>query len=176
MLSRCQHNWSRPKWTLTRRLCVTPISCCSCFAPVQPRQSPTINLRSNVSSKMRRYCTPTRARLVPIDHHTRHHCSAQMSSEGNGITLTGFRKAVLASDITAAPSCVEALFRQLDPNGDGRIQFSEFMRGVMGEEKSLAGQDHIEQMRHDSLLATKMHNTQMRSDLQEKTSQLLQVC
>lgn len=99
-----------------------------------------------------------------------------MSSEGNGITLTGFRKAVLASDITAAPDCVEGLFRQLDPNGDGRIQFSEFMRGVMGEEKSLAGQDHIEQMRHDSLLATKMHNTQMRSDLQEKTSQLLQVC
>ena len=97
-----------------------------------------------------------------------------MSSEGNGITLTGFRKAVLASDITAAPDCVEGLFRQLDPNGDGRIQFSEFMRGVMGEEKSLAGQDHIEQMRHDSLLATKMHNTQMRSDLQEKTSQLLQ--
>ena len=99
-----------------------------------------------------------------------------MSSEGNGITLTGFRKAVLASDITAAPACVEALFRQLDPNGDGRIQFSEFMRGVLGEEKSLAGQHHLEEMRHDNLLATKMHSTQMRSDAQEKASQLLQVC
>ena len=99
-----------------------------------------------------------------------------MSSEGNGVTLTGFRKAVLASDITAAPGCVEKLFRELDPNGDGAIQFSEFMRGVLGEDKSLAGQMHIDDMRHDNLLVTKMEKTKMRSMAQERTSELLQVC
>lgn len=100
-----------------------------------------------------------------------------MNSSGNGVTLSGFQKAVLASDITAAPACVEALFRELDPNGDGRIQFSEFMQGVLGEDKgkSLAGQQHIDHMRHDSLLDTKMQKTKMRRAAQDRTSELLQV-
>lgn len=56
-------------------------------------------------------------------------------SDGKGIRLQQFKTAITHSGMFATEEAVEALFKQLDSNPDGSVDFKEFAKGVLQFDK-----------------------------------------
>merc|ERR1719174_936756 len=66
-------------------------------------------------------------------------------SDGKGVRLQQFKTAITHSGMLASEEAIEALFKQLDGNPDGSVDFKEFAKGVLefDKDKQMAGQSFM---------------------------------
>ena len=90
---------------------------------------------------------------------------AQMKAGSNGVTQDGLERAVTLSGIRATRGCIKSLFKKLDPSGDGKIQYTEFVTGILGDDSKFVGQ-FLDKSRSHHLENQKLAVTKERSKAQ----------
>ena len=89
-----------------------------------------------------------------------HFSKIAQSTGRNSISLPQFKFAIEQSTLHATDEAMEELFTILDPNGDGVIDYNEFVKGIVGDDTNLAGQI-FGKLRKDWMLLRQMENVQL---------------